>query len=320
MADKSGEMELFVRAVALGSFSSAARTLHVTPSAVSKAIGRLEDRLGVQLLDRSTRSIRLTAEGQVYYRECLRLTVEIDELERNLGSRRNVPQGRLRVNSSVSIARQHLLPILPKFLERYPEIEIDLSLSDEVVDLVSGQADVAVRIGPLQDSSLRARKVLDFRRIVVAAPAYLARHAAPKTPSDLAAHNCLGFNIKASLNEWPFIENGRSFAQPVSGNFRANNGDTLRESVLSGVGIARLGSFMVDDDIRAGRLVPLLEDYHPNDTLSVFAVFFKQKYMPARIRCFVDFLIDGLGHISVSEAQTDAKRAAPQTASAPPMA
>lgn len=320
MADKSGEMELFVRAVALGSFSSAARMLHVTPSAVSKAVARLEGRLGVQLLDRSTRSIRLTDEGQVYYRECLRLTFEIDELERTLGSRRNVPQGRLRVNASVSIARQHILPILPKFLERYPQIEFDLSLSDEVVDLVSGQADVAVRIGPLQDSSLRARKVLDFRRIVVASPAYLARHPAPQKPADLAMHNCLGFNIKASLNEWPFIENGRSFAQPVSGNFKANNGDTLRESVLAGVGIARLGSFMIDNDLRAGRLVPLLEDYHPNDTLSVFAVFFRQKYMPARIRCFVDFLIDGLGHIPGAETQPAARRNAPGAASAPPPA
>ncbi|MDO9411099.1 MAG: LysR family transcriptional regulator [Pseudolabrys sp.] len=318
MADKSGEMELFVRAVALGSFSSAARMLHVTPSAVSKAVGRMEDRLGVQLLDRSTRSIRLTAEGEVYYRECLRLTFEIDELEKTLGSRRNVPQGKLRVNSSVSIARQHLLPILPQFLERYPQIEIDLSLSDEVVDLVAGQADVALRIGPLQDSALRARKVLDFRRIVVASPAYLARHPAPKTPADLATHNCLGFNLKASLNEWPFIQKGRSFAQPVSGNFKANNGDTLRECVLSGIGIARMGSFMIDDDIRAGRLVPLLEDYHPNDTLSVFAVFFKQKYMPARIRCFVDFLIDGLGHIPGAEASLVPRRST-QAASAPPV-
>lgn len=185
-----------------------------------------------------------------------------------------------------------------------------------MVDLVSGQADVAVRIGPLQDSSLRARKVLDFRRIVVASPAYLARHPAPRKPADLATHNCLGFNIKASLNEWPFIENGRSFGQPVSGNFKANNGDTVRETVLSGIGIARLGSFMIDDDLRAGRLVPLLEDYHPNDTLSVFAVFFRQKYMPARIRCFVDFLIDGLGHIPGAETPLVPRRSA-QAASAP---
>lgn len=297
MADKSGEMELFVRAVGLGSFSSAARALNITPSAVSKAVGRMEDRLGVQLLDRSTRSIRLTAEGQVYYRECLRLVGEIDELERTLGARRNVPHGRLRVNSSVPIARQHLLPILPEFLQRYPEIELDLSLSDEVVDLIDSRADVAVRIGPLQDSSLRARKILDFRRIVVASPAYLAKHGTPLLPSDLASHNCLGFNLKSSLNEWPFIEKGRSFALPVDGNFRANNGDSLREFVLSGVGVARLASFMIGEDIREGRLVALLEDYHPNDTLSVFAVFFHQKYMPARIRCFVDFLIDRLGHI-----------------------
>ncbi|WP_332686550.1 LysR family transcriptional regulator [Bosea sp. (in: a-proteobacteria)] len=297
MTDKSGEMELFVRAVGLGSFSSAARALSLTPSAVSKAVGRLEDRLGVQLLDRSTRSIRLTVEGQVYYRECLRLVGEIDELERTLGARRNLPHGRLRVNSSVPIARQHLLPILPEFLQRYPAIELDLSMSDEVVDLIDSRADVAVRIGPLQDSALRARKILDFRRIVVASPAYLARHGIPQRPADLASHNCLGFNLKSSLNEWPFVKDGRSFALPVSGNFCANNGDSLREFVLSGVGIARLASFMIGDDIREGRLVTLLDDYHPNDTLSVFAVFFQQKYMPARIRCFVDFLVERLGQI-----------------------
>jgi DNA-binding transcriptional LysR family regulator len=297
MADRSREMELFVRAVGQGSFSSAARALDVTPSAVSKALGRMEDRLGVQLLDRSTRSIRLTAEGQLYYRECQRLVGEIDELERTLGARRNVPQGRLRVNSSVPIARQHLLPILPEFLERYPDIELDLSMSDEVVDLIDRRADVAIRISPLQDSSLHARKLLDFRRIVVASPAYLEKHGTPLTPADLAAHNCLAFNLKSSLNEWPFIEDGRPFSLPVSGNFSANNGDSVREFVLSGVGIARLASFMIGEDIREGRLVALLEDYHPQDTFGVFAVFFRQKYMPARIRRFVDFLVRKLAQL-----------------------
>jgi DNA-binding transcriptional LysR family regulator len=290
-------MELFVRAVGQGSFSSAARALNVTPSAVSKALGRMEDRLGVQLLDRSTRSIRLTAEGQLYYDECQRLIGEIEELERTLGAGRDVPHGRLRVNSSVPIARQHLLPILPEFLARYPDIELDLSMSDEVVDLIDRRADVAIRISPLQDSSLHARKLLDFRRIVVASPAYLAKHGTPLTPADLAAHNCLAFNLKSSLNEWPFIQDGRPFSVAVGGNFSANNGDSLREFVLSGVGIARLASFMIGDDIREGRLVALLEEYHPQDTLGVFAVFFRQKYMPARIRRFVDFLVHKLGQI-----------------------
>jgi len=299
MADKSGEMELFVRAVALGSFSSAARVLSITPSAVSKAVGRLEDRLGVQLLDRSTRSIRLTAEGQVYHRECMRLVAEIDELERTLSASQTIPHGLLRVNSSVPIARQHLLPLLPEFLERYPQIELDLSTTDEVLDLIESRTDVAIRVSPLKDSSLRARKILDFRRIVVASPAYLERHGAPLRPGDLAAQNCLLFNLKSSLNEWPFIEDGRSIVHPVQGNFRSDKGDTLHALVLSGVGIARLASFIVDDDIRAGRLVPLLEDYHPNDVMSVHAVFFPQKFMPARIRCFVDFLIEKLKVLSV---------------------
>lgn len=310
MADKSGEMELFVRAVALGSFSSAARALTITPSAVSKAVGRLEDRLGVQLLDRSTRSIRLTAEGQVYYLDCLRIVNEIDELERTLLARRNVPHGRLRVNSSVPIARRHLLPIIPEFLARYPEIELDLSTSDEVLDLIENSADVAVRISPLQNSSLRARKIIDFRRIVVAAPAYLARHGAPARPADLSAHNCLAFNLKMSLNEWPFIEEGRSYNLPVHGNFRADKGDTLHELALAGLGIARLANFMIDDDLREGRLVPVLEDFHPNDMMGVYAVFLPQKHMPARIRCFVDFLIEKLGRYSLRMAPDQARRPA----------
>jgi DNA-binding transcriptional LysR family regulator len=292
---KSGEMDVFVRIVTMGGFSAAARALKLTPSAVSKIVSRMEDRLGTQLIDRSTRNIRLTAEGDLYYRQCMRVLSDIEDIERMLGSRQHRPQGILRVNSSVPIARQRILPLLPEFLDRYPDIEIDLNLSDEVVDLMARQADVAIRIAPLQDSSLRARKIFDFRRVVVASPAYLARHGEIREPADLTRHNCLCFNLKSSLNEWPFVQDGQHISVPVSGNTRADNGESLRQLAVAGLGLARLATFIVDDEIRGGRLVPVLEDYHPNDTLAVYAVFFDQKYMPARIRCFVDFLVEKLG-------------------------
>ena len=294
MAATSAEMEVFVRVVASGGFSAAAREMKLTPSAISKLIARLEGRLGVRLLDRSTRSVRLTAEGELYYRHALRVVADIEEIERELSTRRDRPQGPLRVNSSVPIARCCVIPLLPDFLDRYPEIDLDLTLSDAVADLMECGADVAIRIGPLQDSSLRARKLVAFQRVVVASPAYLACHGVPRVPADLRRHNCLSFNLKPSLNEWPFAGcEDRSI--PTSGNIRADNGETLRQLALSGAGIARLATFMVAEDIAAGRLLALLEEFHPGDTLAAFAVFHDRKHMAARIRCFIDFLVGRLG-------------------------
>jgi DNA-binding transcriptional LysR family regulator len=294
MHGKSGEMEIFVRTVAAGGFSAAARALKLTPSAISKLVARMEDRLGVQLIDRSTRSIRLTPEGEIYHRQCVRMLGEMDEVERTLSLRRSAPAGKLRVNSSVSIARQHIVPLLPEFLARHPAIELDLSLSDEVVDLIERRADVAIRISPLQDSTLLARKIFGFHRLVVASPDYLARAGVPEHPTDLARHNCLGFNFKDSLNQWPFDDGQGRYTVAVAGNLQADNGETLRQLALGGLGVARLATFMVGDDIREGRLVPLLEEHHPNDELAVFAIFFNQRHMAARVRCFIDFLTERL--------------------------
>lgn len=294
MSDKCSEMLTFVRIAALGSFSAAARSLKLTPSAVSKTVARLEERLSTQLVDRSSRSLRLTHEGEVYYKNCMQILDEIEEVERSIRAGRAEPRGQLRVNSSIPIGRHQIIPLIPEFLERYPLIELDLSLSDQMVNLLDDQVDVAIRIGPLQDSSLRARIIATFHRVVVASPLYIARHGSPRQPADLAHHNCLGFNFKSNMNQWPFRTDSGTVSTAIAGNFRADNGETLREMCIAGVGIARLATFMIDQDIRTGRLVPLLETFQPDEELGVYAVFSARRFATARARCFLDFLVDRL--------------------------
>ena len=307
MRGKLDEMDVFVRVTKLGSFSAAARALKLTPSAVSKVISRLEARLDAQLVDRSTRILRLTPEGEVYLGSCERVLAEIEAAEDRIGRKQAAPSGPLAVNSSIPIARHHVIPLLPEFLQRYPGIQLELSLSDSLVSLLEQRIDVAIRIGPLQDSNLRARRLAGFRRMVVAAPAYLGLYGTPHTPADLGDHNCLGFTIKASLNAWPFRLGEGIEPVPVAGNFRTDNGETLREMCLAGLGIARLGSFMIEDDVATGRLVPLLQPFWPDEEIGVFAVFGSQRFMPARLRCFVDFLVERLAR-RVRPVETPAAR------------
>ena len=206
--NRSGEMEVFVRVVELGGFSAAARALAMTPSAVSKLVARLESRLGVRLLNRSTRQVQLTAEGGVFYERSVRVLADLADAERGAASQRR-PAGRLSINANVPFGEAALLPLVPRFLERYPDIALDIVLTDKVIDLIEQRTDVAVRAGPLKSSSLVARKLGETRKAIVGAPAYLARHGVPRTPADLAQHNCLGFNITESLNGWPLLQDGR---------------------------------------------------------------------------------------------------------------
>jgi len=307
MSRKQSEMVVFAHVVESGGFSAAARELKLTPSAVSKLVSRLEERLGVALMTRTTRNLRLTEEGETYYRRCVGIISDIEETERALAESADVPRGRLRVNSSTPFAVCNILPALPEFMARYPEVEVDLSLTDEVVDLTEARIDVAIRVGPLRDTSLRARKIGDSRRAVVASPEYLAAHGVPKSPADLSTHNCLRFNFQTSLNVWPFIENGKMVSVPVTGNFLANGGETLRQLAVSGIGIVRLAEYLLGDDIAHGRLVPLLTDCNPGDHQAIHAIFFGHRYMPARVRCFVDFLVE---KIAVNPRRKAAKRRA----------
>lgn len=290
--NRSGEMAVFVRVVDLGGFSHAAKALAMTPSAVSKLIGRLEERLGARLLNRSTRRLQLTAEGEAFYERCVGILADIEEAEREAAAGA-APRGRVRVNANIPLGRHRLLPLVPDFLAAYPDVSLDITLSDRVVDLMQERADVAVRSGPLQASRLMARKLGESRVLVVGAPSYLARHGWPERPQDLARHNRIGFNFARAETGWPFTDpaGGGEIVVPVEGNLQASDGESVRELALAGLGLARLALFHVRDDIEAGRLMPLLEDFNSGPLQEVHAVFLGQGGpLPARVRAFIDFL------------------------------
>lgn len=293
--DHAGKLEIFVQVVSAGSYSAAARVLGLTPSAVSKLIVRIEEHLGARLINRSTRQLTLTPEGEIFHRHCLKIIADIQEAEEAVAAQSVEPRGRLRINSSLPIAMHRIQALIPEFLARYPRMSVDLALNDELVDLVEERADVAIRIGPLQDTSLRARKLCDSRRVIVASPDYLERHGVPAAPADLAQHNCLAYDLKNSLNAWPFKIGGAIVNVGVEGNFRGNNGETLRHMALAGTGIARLAWFQVGEDVRGGHLTTLLEEFHPGDVQGIYAVFVNHRFTAARVRCFVDFLVEKLG-------------------------
>jgi len=289
--NRSGEMEVFVRVVELGGFSAAARALAMTPSAVSKLVARLEARLGVRLLNRSTRQVQLTAEGSVFYERSVRVLADLADAERGAAAN-DSPRGRLSVNANVPFGEAALLPLVPAFLERYPEVTLDIVLTDEVIDLIEHRTDVAVRAGPLKSSSLVVRKLGATRKSIVASPAYLARHGTPATPADLVHHNCLGFNRTRTLNVWPLRQDGQVVALPAVGNTQVSDGASLQRLAAAGVGLARLALFHARDDIAAGRLVPVLEDFNPGDLEEIHAVFLGHGgWLPARVRVFLDFLV-----------------------------
>lgn len=298
MDSRSGEMGVFIIAAESEGFSAAGRKLGLSPSAVSKLVTRIEDRLGTPLFVRSTRILQLTPEGALYLERARRILADIDEAERLIATGAGVaPRGKLRISASVAFGECCLLPLVPKFLALYPQVELDVSLTDTVIDLVDERTDVAIRSGPLRDSALKARKLLESRRVIVASLAYLEAHGVPTRPQDLDGHNCLRFNFRRSLDEWPFRDpsSGEPFTRPVTGNAHGNSGVILRRFALDGVGLARLGAFHVEHDIADGRLVPVLEDYNADDIELIHAVYVGHEHLAARIRAFVDFLADAIG-------------------------
>ena len=293
--DRARSLALFTAVVEQGSFSAAGRAVGLTASAVARAIDRIEARLGVRLLLRSTRMLTLTAEGQAYLQTARRILSDLDDAEQQIADQ-GAPRGRLRVRAALSHGRLCVVPLLKDFARLYPHILIDIALTDTLVDVAGGQADVAIRFGPLADSSLTARKLGESRRVIVAAPDYLACHGVPVVPEDLHGHNCLNFNFRRAEPSWPFRRDGRDMTLTVKGNIEANNGETLGQLAAAGVGITRVGRFSVVDAIAEGRLVPLLEDYNPGDVELIHAVFVGGSTVPARVRAFVDFLADRLAH------------------------
>jgi len=292
-ADRAKELALFVAVVDQGSFSAAGRALSLSPSAVARTLDRTEARLGVRLLLRSTRILTLTAEGQAYLQAARRILADLNDAEQQIADQ-GAPRGRLRVSAALAHGRLCIVPLLCKFTEQYPHILVDMALTDTLTDVAAGQADVAVRFGPLPDSALTARKVGETRRVIVASPAYLERRGNPREPEDLLGHNCLNFNFRRQEPVWPFRRGERLFSLPVRGNIEANNGETLGQLAALGVGVARVGSFSVAPEIGSGRLVPILEEFNPGDVEQIHAVFVGGASTPARVRAFVEFLANNL--------------------------
>ncbi|MBC9208106.1 LysR family transcriptional regulator [Roseomonas aerophila] len=288
--NRSGEMEVFVRVVELGGFSAAARAGQMTPSAVSKLMSRLEARLGARLLHRSTRKLQLTPEGSAFYERATRILADLEEAERGVSSAERAA-GRIRLNVNASFGTHILAPLLPDFLAQYPDVTLDIVQTDTVVNLLEARADVAVRAGPLKSSSLVARKLGATRMVIVAAPVYLERHGTPDSIEALERHNRLRLGYTRSLEGWPLLRDGTAMTLPAVGRVQISDGEALRQLVLEGTGLARLAAFTVRDDIRAGRLVPVMEDHNPGDLEEVHAVWLGQGgQLPARIRALLDFL------------------------------
>jgi DNA-binding transcriptional LysR family regulator len=290
--NRAAEMEVFVRVVDLGGFTAAAREFRLTPSAVSKLISRLEMRLSTRLVNRSTRKLQLTPEGETFYSRAVRVLADMDEAERAAAAGAS-PRGHLSVNCNIPFGMRHVLPLIPSFLASHPEVTLDLVLSDTVVDLLQERADVAIRVGPLRDSSLVARKLGTSRMVVVASPAYLARYGRPSSPEDLAGHRGIGWTFFRTIGGWPFhTGKGVETVLPPPAA-RASDGEAMRRLALGGVGLARLALFHIGPDIEAGTLVPVLENLNPGDREDIHAVYLgKGGPLPARVRAFIDFLAE----------------------------
>uniref|UniRef100_B0T984 Transcriptional regulator, LysR family n=1 Tax=Caulobacter sp. (strain K31) TaxID=366602 RepID=B0T984_CAUSK len=293
-AERFGEMETFAKVVELGGFSAAAKARRMTPSAVSKLMGRLEARLGARLLNRSTRMLQLTPEGQAFYEACVRVLADLQEAER-AAARGAQASGLLRVSVSAGFGLHVLAPLIAAFLARHPGVSIEISYSDAVIDLLAENTDVGIRTGPLKTSSLMARKLGESPWRIVAAPDYLARHGAPPTPDDLSGRTLIGLNYARAMRGWPLREPGRQTSRIFTPSPRAqgSDGEIVRHLALNGVGLARLPLYAVARDLAEGRLVTVLETYNPGDVDTFYAVFpGGAAAAPARTRAFVDFLVE----------------------------
>lgn len=289
-ANRSAELETFLKVVELGSFSSAARFLDNTPSAISKTISKLERRLGARLFNRSTRQLSLTSEGCVFYEQGLEIIAALNNAERLVGQQKQ-PSGKINVNCNIPFGTKYILPLIPPFLAIYPEISLHLELTDKVVNVLEESVDVAIRTGKLTDSNLISKKLGAAKMVVVSSPHYLNEKGCPKSPAELKAHNCLDFTFSRTNREWPFIIDGKEVLIAPQGSVKVSDGNALRHLLLSGLGIGRLEYFQVEEDLQAGKLIPILEDCTPNATEDIYAVYVGQGgILPNRIRAFIDFL------------------------------
>lgn len=286
---KFTQMATFVDVVARGSLSAAARAEGIAPAMIGRRLDALEARLGVKLLQRTTRKLVLTDEGAAFLEDCQRILAEVDDAEAAVSEHSARASGHLTVSAPAGFGRQHVAPLLPSFLAEHRDVTVDLNLNDRVVDLVGDGVDVAIRIASMGDSNLVGVKLADNQRVVVASPAYLKRYGTPLTPADLARHNCLPISGEGSQRGWTFVDGGKALVLKVGGNMVCNDGAVLHAWALAGKGLAWRSMWEVGDQIASGELVTVLDRYAApgND---IHAVFAQRRHLPLRIRVFIDFL------------------------------
>ena len=292
MIDHASEMAAFVRVVDSNGFSAAASALGLSPSAVSKLVTRLETRLGVRLLQRTTRALHLTQEGEIFYAAAKRIVGEIEALENQIAGESGTPSGVLRVTTSLAFATHQLAPVLSEFLARYPLVQFELLPTDRVIDMVDEGIDVAIRIGRLADTSFMARKIGEDKRLICAAPSYLARHGTPQRPEDLARHSCIVSRDHAYLNRWPFKVDGQIIEIDVRGRVAVTEGEAQMQLALQGIGIVRLTRLTLAQAIRDGALVPLLGAFSAEEAVAIHAVYPHRRHLAPKVPAFVNFLIE----------------------------
>ena len=293
--DKLDAMNAFAKVVTHGSYAEAARALGLTRSAVSKAVMELEQLLGARLLDRTTRRVSPTEAGRSYYERCLEILAQVEETELQVSRLHDEPKGVLKINAPMSFGMLYLGDAVAAFMADYPDLRIELMLTDRFIDPVEEGVDVTIRIADLADSSLIARKLASTRRVVVASPAYIAHHGAPKTPDDLARHRWLSYGATTTLQRWTYTrQDGAAASIPLTATLCSNNGNVLRAAALAGEGITELPTFLVGCDIAEGRLLVLLED-NPRDAFGIYALYTPNRYLAAKTRVLIDFLAARFG-------------------------
>jgi len=292
MIDRASEMAAFVRVVDFNGFSAAAPAIGLTPSAVSKLVTRLEARLGVRLLQRTTRALRLTADGEAFYAAARRIVGDIEALETEMADQHGMPRGLLRVTTPLAFSTHQLAPTIGEFLARYPDIQLELMPTDRVVDMIGEGIDVAIRVGRLADSSFMARRIGEDVRLVCAAPAYLAVHPAPKRPEDLARHDCIVGRDRPPLNRWRFRIDGRMREIEVGGRVTVSEGEAQMHMALQGLGIVRLTRLTVAGALKRGELVSLLDDYSAEEPVPVHAVYPHRKHVASKVTAFIAFILE----------------------------
>ncbi|SDH15379.1 DNA-binding transcriptional regulator, LysR family [Pseudomonas benzenivorans] len=283
------ELQAFVSVVDSGSISAAAEQLGQTASGISRALSRLEDKLEVTLLRRTTRRLELTEEGQAFLAQARKILEAVEEAEEQMKVRRQKPAGRLRVNAAAPFMLHVVVPLVSGFRERYPQIQLELHSSDQIIDLLEQRTDVAIRIGALRDSTLHARPLGSNRLRVLASPAYLKNHGRPETVDDLASHSLLGFTQPDSLNQWP-LRHPLGDALAISPSLSASSGETLRQLALAGAGIVCLADFMTQADRARGDLLQVLQGATVEVRQPIHAVYYRNTALASRIACFLDYL------------------------------